>query len=296
MQAAAEGLRPEHRLASRRRHRLNEGARSVLIGADLKNTGDIIRRQLDLVGQRPRDLHALVRRQLGDERYPELGRARRHRIGNARALRAVDDLGLHLLGDAHPREQALEIRPRRAAGFRIDIGDRLRCQQRALERVHRRQIGRCGAARLDADAHQRADELVRVPSASAPVLLQPVDRGFRHHDHVCLLAGLQLVDQRARRIGDELELVSARARELGADLRHGLGHRAADEHSELGALRMRNGKETAAAIANDFHIDDVLSQGRETVTSFLPALHDKCSRHNTVTPPRPQIPHLRFAD
>src|SRR5207245_10450740 len=89
-----------------------------------------------------------------------------HRLDDVPALAELG-LRIHLLGDAQALQHLGDVLAARA-DFRIDIDDRLGCQQRALERIDRRDVRRRRRfihRDADADARDRLRAALDAPLA-----------------------------------------------------------------------------------------------------------------------------------
>ena len=114
------------------------GRRAVLGGRT--DAPGIDGRILYLGRQRASQRHALDGHDLADLVDGDFGFPAGDQLGD---IAARLELGLrpHLIGDAQPIQQLVEIDAARAAGLGIDVGDRFRGQQRALEGIDRADVG-----------------------------------------------------------------------------------------------------------------------------------------------------------
>src|SRR6202521_1625115 len=140
----------DHRRGRRTREKLYQRLGGFVVLGRSADAGRIDRVVLDLGRQRPDQRRALHRHDLADLVNAELGLALGNMLGD-RATRNELGLRLHLGRKAEPLEHARNIDAARAAARRVDIGDRLRVEHGAFERLDRADV-RPGRARLDDDA------------------------------------------------------------------------------------------------------------------------------------------------
>jgi hypothetical protein len=124
---------------------------------------------------------------------------------------------LHLIGDPQALEHLGEMDTARAAARWIDIGERLRGEQRAFQGVWRRDVG-LGCALADDDDDAGAGEHRHGARRRLAVLHQGVDPLPERDDDIGGFAALDTFHGRAASGERERELVSGRALELRPEI------------------------------------------------------------------------------
>ena len=164
--------------------------------------------RLDLRRERPHELDAGCGQDLGDHDDAELDLTPGHQLGHDVGLGA-SHFALDVFADAEAIDQSRDME---AAPHILEIGDRPRGQERALERVDGADV-RSGRARAYRDADARARDVGPSSGQDPAVFDQPV-QGTGPGDHVFVrLARVGAPDERGGQIaGHELACGPSHAR------------------------------------------------------------------------------------
>src|SRR6266436_6933601 len=160
-----------------------------------------------------------------------------------RAARNQFCLRLHLGGDAELVEQTDDVDAARAAGGRIDIGNRFGGEQRLFERRDRADV-RLRRAVLDHDPDADPRKVYSAAGNELALAREVVDRRRRQHREVERLAALDAFVQRADGVVLNHYLVAGRSLEVGQQRQQHLLEGAGGEYLDL--RRRGRARRTAA--------------------------------------------------